>query len=331
MPLFFTPGQFARHSEFFRQLGQLLGAGVPAIKALKQIERHPPSASYRKPLGLTIEGIEQAGTLSQSARSAGNWLPPIDLALLEAGEASGRLEQTLESLADYYEDRARIARDLAIALLYPVFLLHAAVFILPFARFFQTGNLAEYLWSAGRILLPLYVLAGLVIFLGQSRHGKGWRAFVERILGVVPVLGAARRDMALARLSMTLEALLAAGVTVIEAWQLAGTASGSPALGKIVDSWIPRLRERSTPAELVQETRWFPEVFSSQYATGEVSGRLDDSLKRLQKYYQQAASTKLHLLAQVVPWIIYGAVAGYIVYKIFQFYTGYFQQIGNLL
>ena len=148
---------------------------------------------------------------------------------------------------------------------------------------------------------------------------------------MVPVLGAARREMALARLSMTLEALLAAGVTVVEAWQLAGAASGSPALGKIVDSWIPRLRERSTPAELVQETRWFPEVFSSQYATGEVSGRLDDSLKRLQKYYQQAGSTKLHLLAQVVPWIIYGAVAGYIVYKIFQFYTGYFQQIGNLL
>jgi type II secretory pathway component PulF len=312
-------------------MGQLLAAGLSATNTLKQLERHPPGHSYRKPLAISLAAIEQGSTFTEGARSAGAWLPPFDLALLEAGEASGRLESCMAALADYYEQRAQIARNLIAALLYPAFLLHAAVIILAIPQAFASGNWLGLLTRAGAILGPIYIAVILGIFVAQSRHGESWRVLMERLLGLVPVLGQARRELALARLAMALEGLLAAGVTIIEAWRFAATSSGSPALRREVESWVPRLNDGLTPAELVRDSRKFPEVFSSQYATGEISGKLEDTLRRMHKYYQDAGSRKLFLLAQWIPWLVYGAVIVYIVNKVFQFWSGYFQQIQDVL
>ena len=91
-------------------------------------------------------------------------------------------------------------------LVYPVVLLHIAVFLFPFAEFFTSGNLFRYIGKTFGVLVPIYVLVGLLIFVLQSRHGETWRAMVEHLLGMVPVLGNARRSLALARLSAALEA-----------------------------------------------------------------------------------------------------------------------------
>jgi len=63
------------------------------------------------------------------------------------------------------------------------------------------------------------------------------------------------------------------------------------------------------------------------YATGEMSGKLDDSLRRIHAYYQEEGSRKLKALAEWVPRIIYLGVALLIAYKVISFYTGYFQQV----
>src|ERR1035437_8820483 len=134
-------------------------------------------------------------------------------------------------------------------LAYPAFLLHFAIFIFPFAQFFTSGNLVAYLAQTVGLLIPLYVMVALMIYAAQSRHGETWRACVESLLRPIPVLGVARHYLALARLSAALEALLSAGVTIIEAWEMAATASGSPALRRTVLGWRPRGDAGQTPAE----------------------------------------------------------------------------------
>ena len=59
---------------------------------------------------------------------------------------------------------------------------------------------------------------------------RKWRSRVENVLRRIPILGTARQDLALARLATALESLLNAGVPIVTAWELAATASGSPAL-----------------------------------------------------------------------------------------------------
>ena len=329
MSLMFTPGQFARRAEFYYQLGQLTGAGLGVVRAMEQLHRNPPARSYRSQIGLLLKELNDGMTLSDSLRRVSGWLPDLDCALLDAGEQSGRLDASFRLLADYYAGRARIARQLVVDLAYPAFLFHFAVFILPFPALFKSGDWVSYLLHTFGVLLPIYAVVALIIYAGQSRHGEMWRAVVERVLSPVPLLGAARRCLALSRLAGALEALLSAGVMIIEAWELAATASGSPRLRWAVAGWRRDLEGGNTPAEMLSASGKFPELFASQYTSGEISGKLDETLERLHKYYQEEGSRKLHAFSRWTPLGVYLIVMGLIAYKIIEFWTGYFQQIQN--
>src|SRR5436190_418415 len=82
----------------------------------------------------------------------------FDIALIEAGEQSGRLEACLQLLADYYRDRAQLARQVISDLAYPVALFHFAIFIFPFAQFFTSGNWRAYLLQTFGVLIPIYAV-----------------------------------------------------------------------------------------------------------------------------------------------------------------------------
>lgn len=327
MPLIVTPAQFARRSEFYHQLAQLTAAGIGLTPALEQLRRNPPARSFREPIQRALDQIAKGFTFTESLQRAGQWLPAFDVALLQAGEHSGRLDACFRLLADYYNDRARIARQMIFDLMYPAFILHMAVFILPFSDFFMTGDWFTYLAKTFGVLIPIYTVVLLLIYAAQSKHGETWRAFVEAVLKPVPVLGTARRYLALSRLAASLEALITAGVNIIEAWELAAAASGSPALRRAVFAWKLQLSSGQTPAEVVTDSRVFPEIFANQYATGEISGKLDETLLRLHKYFQEEGTRKLHAVAQWMPRAIYLIIALWIACRIVSFYSGYFQQV----
>jgi type II secretory pathway component PulF len=327
VPFIVTPGQLTQRAEFYQQLGQLTGAGLGILQALQHISRHPPGRSYTKPIGQLIAGIAEGFTFTEAIKQLGSWLPAFDIAVLHAGEQSGRLDTCFGLLADHYSDRARLARQVLADLAYPAFLFHFAVFIFPFAQLFTTGNWVAYIGRCAVFLVPVYAIAALAIYATQSRHGETWRAVMENLLDPVPLLGTARRYLALSRLAGALEALISAGVSIIEAWELAAVASGSPALRRTVYAWRPLVSEGQTPGEAVSASSFFPELFASQYNSGEISGKLDDALHRLQTYYQEEGSRKLHAVVQWTPRLIYLLVALMIAYYVINFWTGYFNQI----
>ena len=328
MSFIITPGQLSQRADFYYQLSQLLGAGVPIISGLQMIERNPPSRAYREKVHRLIAELTHGFTLTEALRRVGQWLPEFDVALLQAGEHSGRLDACFRVLANYYTDRARMARQMMGDLAYPVFLFHFAILILPFAKAFTSNDWVAYFLQVIMVLVPIYLVVFGIIYAAQSRHGEKWRSMMESLLHPVPILGKARRSLAIARLSGALEALLSAGVTIIEAWELAAGASGSPWMRRTVLKWRPLVEAGQTPAEVVLTSRRFPEVFVTQYASGEISGKLDETLHRLHEYYQEEGTRKLRALAQWVPRLIYLLVALGIAYKVVQFWSGYFQNIG---
>jgi type II secretory pathway component PulF len=324
-----TPGQLAHRAELYHQLAQLTAAGLPILRVLEQLERHPPARAFREPLHRGVQEIAAGATFTEAIARTGKWIAPFDLALLEAGERSGRLDACFRVLAEYYADRARVARQTIADLAYPVFLFHFAIFILPFAQFFTTGNWMAYLLKTFGVLLPLYLISAALLLATQGRHGETWRAFMENLFQAVPILGKGRRELALARLAMALESLISAGVNIVEAWELAGRVSGSPYLHRTIQRWKPDLLAGQTPAEVVNESGAFPDMFTNQYHSGEVSGKLDETLKRLHQYYQEEGTRRIRAFSQWVPRLLYLLVALFIAYKIISFYTSYWQTVNE--
>ena len=337
MPLIISPRQFVQRAELYHQLNQLTSAGIPIVRALEQIERRPPAAAYHKPLQRLLNEIAKGATLAESLQRL-DWLPAFDLALIGAGEQSGRLDACFHMLADYYNDRAQVIRQVISQLIYPVGLVHLAAFVffivLPFATSQFNASLPLLFAKAALILSPLYGAVGLMIYATQSKHGENWRAWIEAFLRRVPILGKARHYLALSRLAAALEALISAGVNIFEAWDLAATASGSPALRQAVAAWKSRVVAGQMPSEAVNLCPLFPETFANLYASGEVSGKLDDSLRQLNRIYNEDGTRKLNAFATWMPRLVYMLVALMIAYKIVQFWTGIYgpnSELSNVL
>ena len=55
------------------------------------------------------------------------------------------------------------------------------------------------------------------------------------------------------------------------------------------------------PSEAVRACRLFPETFANLYASGEISGKLDESLRHLHRLYSEEGARKLQLFAQWAP------------------------------
>ena len=321
MTLIITPGQLKQRAELYHTLGAMLSAGLAMPKALEHVQGNPPSRSLRAPIAQWRQFLTEGASVGDAVARMGGWMPAFDAALVNAGDRSGRLDACFKLLAGYYEERSQLARKVISDLMYPAFLLHFAVVVFAFIDFLKPGHgWMRFSFLVLGTLVPIYAAAGFLVFAGQGRHGEKWRSAVENILRPVPMLGAARRCLALARLAAALEALLNAGVLITSAWELAAAASGSPALGRAVRGWREAVESGATPAELVKQSPQFPEMFASLYATGEISGQLDETLGRLHRHYQEEGSRKMRLIAEWSPKLVYYIVMLVIAWHIVSFY-----------
>lgn len=329
MALIFMPGQFSDRADFYHQTSTLITAGYGLPHALEHLRDNPPARGFRRPLNDILVHLREGFTFAESLKQTGAWLPEFDVALLEAGEQSGRLDSCLKLLASYYQERTRLARTVFSELAYPVFLLHAALLILGFPQLFLSGDWQRYLLTTVGVLVPIYVIMFLGIYLMQGSRRRSIRIVLERLINFLPLIGRARRHLSLARLAMALESLLNAGVGIIHGWELAARASGSPALDREVSTWRPQIEAGMPPSELLRNNPCFPSVFANLYATGEASGRLDDHLSRLHTYYQESGTNILRQIAAWAPRLVYLLIAGFIAYRVIMFWVGYFRQIGE--
>ncbi|HEX3718362.1 MAG TPA: type II secretion system F family protein [Verrucomicrobiae bacterium] len=332
MPLIITPGQLRLRSELYHQLGVTISAGLTVPQALEHLIKNPPARSMRPMLAQWQEYLLKGHPVVESLRLLGSWTPSFDLALLEAGEQSGRLDACFKLLATYYQERAQMVRQVISDMLYPLFIFHCAIVIFAFVSFMKPGGTAiQFAATVLGVFVPLYAAAFFLVYACQGRRGEHWRAMVERVLHPIPILGTARRYLALARLAAALEALLNAGVGIIGAWELAATASGSPALRHTVQTWKIPLEEGATPAQLVSDAPQFPDIFRNLYHTGETSGKLDETLDRIHKLYQEEGSRKLHAVAQWTPRLIYYAILIFVGYKIIASYSDMWKEQDKML
>ena len=316
----------------------MIAAGVPLIQALEMAGKNPAVGSLRKMIPVLIGHLQNGLTFSDSMVRIHGWLPEFDVALLSVGEQSGRLDKSFKLLAAYYATRARIIRDTIAGSIVTIATLHVFLLVFPlnlwiaFAMGIYNGHYAQcipFMIEKAVVFGAIYGIAFFLIFAGQGNRGGNWRTAVERLLQVVPVLRVARKYLVLSRLSGALEALISGGVTVVRSWPMAAAAAGSPRLIHSISTWPPELEHGATPADLVNRTRFFPEMFANLYTTGEQTGKLEETLARLQEFYQEEGFRALRLFTRVMNGAIYGLVVLLVGYFIIHFWVTYYNNALN--
>lgn len=286
-------------------------------------------------------GIDQALDLAskRSQRPAGtrlsdvlhreNRISELEARLLSAAESAGVLPMVLRQLAEYLEKRAVALRDLAVRLLYPVLLLHAAA-VLPNLRWLIVGDPGDFLERVVPVLLVLWGIgASLALVLVCCRTLLRKSPGFASVLRGLPVVGGLIQNSGASSYAYLLSMLLAAGVPQATALKDSAQCCGNAELEanglRITERVIGRGEGLTTA--FFSEPRPWPRLLLEAIRTGEAAGKLEETLAGASRGLRQEADRRLAMLLTVLPILVYLVAAGYVAWVVITTFTSIYSAI----
>ena len=321
---------------FNRELANLLAAGVSLSRALSILAREASHPAARKQWASIHDDVTGGTSLSDAMSRFPRSFPPVNVAMVRAGETGGFLDVVLEQIANFRSRERDLMGRVRSALIYPAILAVLAsgvlvflltYFIPKFSQIFE--GFGERLPALTRAVVSvsgvitdygLLLLAGLVlaaILAQRILASPAGRLAAERTLLATPLLGRVLARFALVRFCRMLGTLLEAGVPLVTSLKVAREAIGNQTLADAVGESIEQVQQGKPLARsLAASPRLFPASVVEMIAVAEESGRLDTELTRLAGIYEGELDRRLRMLvalAEPALLFVMAAVVGTIV------------------
>ncbi|MBQ9019887.1 type II secretion system F family protein [Candidatus Saccharibacteria bacterium] len=328
---------------FTRQFATLIGAGLPLSASLKTLVEQTQSKPMRRVIEEVLAQVEGGKTLYDAFSEHPDVFNNVYLSLIQAGEASGTLDESLKRLATQEEKDMAMMSKIRGALVYPAIVLAVIIAVVIFMMIVvvpQVENLyndlgkelpflTQILVNVANFLMTqwwivLIVLGALIAgFFAFARTDTG-RGFFDWFKLHVPLFNALFLRLYNARFARTSQILLATGVPMLETLKIAGTAVNN----KVVEDQIKIAAEKvkgGKPLSVGLEGREFILPLVPQMASiGEQSGRIDEMLGRAAQVYEDelderiaALSTMIEPILMVVLAVVVGGMVGAILFPIY--------------
>ena len=319
-----------QHAQFFHELAQLTRSGLPVRRSLEIIGRKTgssPSTRARQ----VLAALESTGSLSEAFRAAS--FSESDVAVLEAGEATGKLEQVFDELEQYYAQVASARRQIVSKALYPLLVLHLSVFLLAIPRALLEGGWAAYWKSTLPALAGIYFL-GLVLFLTTKFLGRlaAVSAPAARVILAIPIGGGFLANWSGWKFASVLSLYVRAGGGVLRAVESAGRTSGNALLRAASGHALRAVREQGVGlAEGFRGQSGLPDLLERAIEVGEHAGRLDEETARAAEIFRTRTLQSLDAIGFWVPRLLYIGIVLYVGWQILQTATGVASSVGEAL
>ena len=222
------------------QMANVTGAGLPLSAGLRALSEEVPSRRVRRWLRAISDRLERGQSLGAVAREAEGAWPRYFLAMLSAGQRTGKLPMLLNECVVHLRTTAEVRRELWVALAYPAVLISVAwlllsflaTLILPQFRSIFLGfgtelpgiTVAILSWSDVMGVIGWWSLPVLVLVLWLAwifSEPLGYERSRDALVSHVPLFGEARRSAALSEFCRLLSMLVKYEVGLPEAVRLA--------------------------------------------------------------------------------------------------------------
>lgn len=305
-----------------QHLSTMLRAGVSLLEALRVIRQETRSRQLRSVLDRVIGPVDGGLSLAGALEAQGRSFDPLFVSLVRVGESSGTLEDNLGYLADELEKRIALRSKVRSALLYPAIVLGVTVGLGVLLVFFVLPRIVP-LFDSLKVNLPVstqvllkfatfirhsgfsaaVALVAAIAAIGGTVHIPAVRVRFHRCLLSVPLVGRVVRAVNLANFCRTLGTLTKSGVPITEALEVTGATMRSLAYQRQVQTLRDAIASGTSLAAAVtlhSKRAFFPPMTVSLIRVGEASGKLDDSLLYLNRFYEREVDSLMKDLAVVL-------------------------------
>jgi len=331
---------------FAQELAALLKAGLPLFQSLDVMLERQRDPLLRQSLATVREKVKSGTALSDAFGQEGDLYPPIFAASLVAGERSGDLDQVLRRFAGHLRLNLSLKKKAISASVYPIVLLTMmvalvsilVVWVIPQFRSFYEGLGAELPFATRFLLgvattirsnlawIALAVALVVVSVLSWLRR-EGSGIVLDRVLLRLPYLGGLMRMYATSQLSRTLATLLAGGLPLLNALEVAAASIGNRAMAEAVGNATGRIREGASLTSALESTGMLEPLPLEMVKVGEQTGALGDMLNAVADFYDEDLDNRMATVLSLVEPVLLVVMAVIVAAMLLAFYLPMFQAI----
>ena len=311
----------------YRRLATMEKAGIPLRQSLERLsDQGGPAASLLRP----VRGRLEAGKDAAEAFVGAPGFSPFEGRLIAAGAKSGNLPDTFEALAAHMEERVRVRRGMVLALAYPLFLVHLAVFLPSLKILFEPkGGLGKYLLYTVVPLGTAYVavITAAILFVGWRRADP---ERVDMLLLRIPALGGLLRDRALAAALRVLRLSYGSGITLATALDATAEACPNRHLAAIFARARLRVAKGEPLSAALADAKDLPPDVFDMISSGETAGELAELLEKSEQALNASAEHRTRLLLGALTGVAFLLAALLVALQVISGFMSYVNTINEL-
>jgi len=326
---------------FSRQFALLLNAGLTLAEAIDTIEEQTQNSSFRNVMHKVKLDIQGGETLHTAMKKHPRAFSTFFVAMVQAGEIGGALDNILERVAQFYENELELKSKVKSAMVYPTLVLIFATAISLFMLMYivpQFGAFYEE-FSGGEAQLPqltrsmirlsdwlveswywLLTIPVFIVLFIKFRSSKWGHIVLDPIVLRIPIFGALARKVAITRFTRTFGTLTQSGVPILEALEVAKNTASNNVVQRAILYVRERIREGESIHAPMKRTGVFPPIVTNLVSVGEEAGNLEEILFKISDYFDTEIDATIRGLASVIEpmmIVIIGGLVGTIVISLY--------------
>ncbi|EHN71173.1 type II secretion system F family protein [Aliivibrio fischeri] len=314
---------------FCRQMYSLTKAGVPLLRAMNGLAQNSNNKLLKTTLEEVTADLTNGRSLSVSMQQHPQVFSSLFVSMIHVGENTGRLDQSLMQLANYYEQEMETRKRIKSAMRYPVFVLTfilLAMFVLNikvipqfagmFARFGVELPLPTRILIATSSFFVNYwhlligVMTGAMFafqaWISRAEGREKWDKFRLRL----PIVGGIVTRAQMSRFSRTFALMLKSGVPLNQSLALSAESLGNKYLENRLLEMKAGIESGTSMSATAAQSGIFTPLVQQMIAVGEETGQIDDLLLEVSDFYDREVDYDLKTLTARIEPILLVIVSG---------------------
>jgi len=305
---------------FTRQLSTLIDADMPLSEGLRTLARQIEKSTFRKIISEIAEAVEGGSLLSAALAQYPKLFSNFYIKLVQSGEVSGKLQESLAYLATYVEQSQAVTVKLRGALTYPAFIIFSLIVVGILMMVYVLPQLLGIFKEIGAVDLPIStriliwttdffnnnlvvtsIIGVTVIVLGvyfmRTPEGKVW---LDNIKIKTPPLGNVIRNLYLARIADSLSTLMKSGIPILDSLRITADLVGNIRYRTIILDAHDSVKGGGSISSSLAKYEEIPPLFSSMISIGERTGKMDFILEHVSKFYKSESESSIDTIGQII-------------------------------
>jgi len=302
-----------------RQITTLFGAHVSALRAFSLLATETQNPALQRRLNEIVSDLEGGATISAALAKHPKVFSPFYIAMVRAGEETGRLDESFTFLADYLDRTYEVATKARNALIYPGFVIFTFVAVMVLMLTTVIPRLSEILLESGQEM-PLYTrivvatgqffsqyiwlmlaacIVGAVFLIRYVRTESG-KAYIARVRLQIPYVGDLYRKLYISRVADSLSTTLTSGIQLVRGVEISAEVVGDPVYADILLRAAEGIQTGMPFSDVLAEYPEFPNIMVAMIRVGEETGDLGEILKTMADFYRREVSNAVDTIVSLI-------------------------------